>query len=85
MLLFFLFYAYIFSAILPLVYQSLKTRALFLNQVFNDSFICEIIYLITSITYNSNLIFLFVNYFLNFSKVFIIFREGSYDFIGDFS
>lgn len=68
-LLFFIFYFLIFSYILPLIYQTLKVRELFLNFIIHESLLYDVFYSVISSTYNTNLTSIFVKVFLNFLKL----------------
>ena len=69
-ILFGIFYFLIFSYILPLIYQTLKVRKLFLNFIINESLLYDIFFSVINITYNINLISIFIKVLLNFLKLF---------------
>lgn len=62
--LFFIFYFLIFSYILPLIYQTLKIRELFLNLIINESLLYNNFFIVISNTYNTNIISIFIKAFL---------------------
>jgi len=64
LILFFIFYFLIFSYILPLIYQALKVRELFLSFIINESLLYDSFYFINSLWYNVNVLALFVKTFL---------------------
>ena len=68
-LLFLFFYFLVFSYVLPLIYQTLKVRELFLNFIIHESLLYDIFYSVTSILYNNNLTAIFVKVFLHFLKL----------------
>lgn len=70
LILFFLFYFLVFSYILPLIYQTLKVRELFLNFIINESLLYDVFYYVVTITYNTNLTGIFAKIFINFLKFF---------------
>jgi len=67
--LFFIFYFLIFSYILPLIYQTLKVRELFLTFIINESLLYDTIFTVVYTTYNINLINIFMKVFLSYLKL----------------
>jgi len=65
---FFIFYFVVFSYFLPLIYQSLKVRELFLNYIIYEILLYDIFYYVISINYQGNLFNFFVRIIANFLK-----------------
>jgi len=69
-LLFIIFYFLVFSYILPLIYQTLKVRELFLNFIINESLLYDNFFTVICSTYNTNLISIFIKVFFNYLKLY---------------
>ena len=82
---FVIFYFLVFSYILPLIYQTLKVRELFLNFIINESLLYDIFFSVICIIYNISLINIFIKVFLNFLKFFRNINNLRYGFILRFS